>query len=106
MKKLFKAALLAMAIVLPIDEAEACNSCGPTQVWVDAYRDSHGHYHQGYWRVVQVCQQPLPVVRPRVIIRPPMIRIGHTHRVYSSRYTTHRSHGVRHSSHRSSHRRR
>jgi len=106
MKQLFKIALLAMAIALPIDDAEACDSCGPTQVWVDAHRDSHGHYHQGYWKVVQLCHQPAPVIRPRVIIRPPTIRIGHSHRGYSVRSSTHRSHSVRHSSHRSSHRHR
>lgn len=106
MKQLFKVALLAMALAFPFDEALACDSCGPTQVWVDAYRDSHGHYHQGYWKVVQLCHPPVPVVRPRVIIRTPTIRIGHAHHVRSTHYRTSRGHSVRHGSRHSSQRRR
>ena len=108
MKQLFKIALIAMATLLPFDEAEACSSCGPTQVWVDAYQDGHGHYHAGHWEVTQLCRQPVPVRRQMVVIRPLSIRIGSNHRSHNThhgRYSSHRyssthSHSTNHRSRR------
>lgn len=106
MKQLFKIALIAMATLLPFDEAKACSSCGPTQVWVDAYQDNHGHYHAGHWEVTQLCRQPAPVRRQMVVIRPLSIRIGNSHRSHSVRHDTHRGHSVRYGSHHSPRRQR
>lgn len=81
MKQLFKIALLAIAIVLPLEDAEACDRCESTKVWVAAHHDSYGHYHEGHWKIVELCRPPAPPVRPRVIVRVPTVtfRTGHTH---------------------------
>jgi len=98
MKQLFKIALLAMAIVIPLDDAEACERCESTKVWVDAYRDSHGHYHESHWRIVELCRQP-PPPRPRVIIRVPTVtlRPGHVHHRHHT--ATRRTHSVHYRGH-------
>ena len=100
MKQLFKIALLAMAIVLPLDEAAACDRCESTKVWVDAYRDSHGHYHEAHWKIVELCRPPAPPVRPRVIVRVPVVTF-HTSRSHHRHVQT-RSHPAptRHHHHR------
>lgn len=105
MRKLFKVALLAIAIALPFNSAQACDKCESTKVWVDSYRDSYGHYHDGHWKVAELCQQLAPPRRPLVVIRPPVIRIGYGHRSHSSHHTSRyryqhsRYHGSHHTSH-------
>jgi len=109
MKNLFKVALLALAIALPLEDAEACDKCESTQVWVDAYRDSHGALHEGHWKIVTLCHQPAPPPRrPLVVLPTPVIRIGHSHHRYSTHHRHHtnrhhsstRSHSTHHRSHR------
>ena len=95
MKQLFKIALLAMAIVLPFEQAEACDRCESTKVWVEAHRDSHGHYHEGHWKIVELCHTPPPPVRARVIVRIPSVtfRTGHhSHHQPRTRPSTHQRH--------------
>ena len=108
MKNLFKVALLAIAIAMPLEDAEACDRCETTKVWVDAYQDSQGALHEGHWKVTKLCHQPPPPVRrPLIVMPPPVIRIGYGHRSHSGHHTSHhRSHSRHHGSHYTSHHRR
>jgi len=109
MKNLFKVALLALAIALPLEDAKACDRCEATQVWVDAYRDSQGALHEGHWKTVKLCYQPAPPPRrPLVVLPAPVIRFSygrHGHSVHHGHHTTRhhsspRSHSTRHRNHR------